>query len=201
MSDSWLRGSCCLHCAGLYILGFLRMEGIGREETVGVGRALAGAAFLIFAISLIPGMFNAPLGEIDSFVPLAKEGFSGGGTGRAGLTWTKNDLDGAVARAKAENKRVMVAFTGYACTNCHWMKANMFTRPEVADVMSNFILVELYTDGTDAASEANQKLQESLFSSVAIPFYAVFDGDRRVVSKLAGLTRNAAEFISFLQTQ
>ena len=55
---------------------------------------------------------------------------------------------------------VFVNFTGYACTNCHWMKANMFTRPEIADAMNNFVLVELYTDGTDAASEANQKLKK-----------------------------------------
>ena len=69
----------------------------------------------------------------------------------------KNDLQGALARAKSENKRVFVAFTGYACTNCHWMKANMFTRPEMAEAMSQFVLVELYTDGTDAASDTNQK--------------------------------------------
>ncbi|MGC4072577.1 MAG: DUF255 domain-containing protein [Nibricoccus sp.] len=35
------------------------------------------------------------------------------------------------AKAKAENKLVFVSFTGYACTNCHWMKANMFPRPEI----------------------------------------------------------------------
>ena len=46
---------------GLYLLGFLRMEGIRSDETLGVGRMLAGAAFLIFAISLIPGMFGSAL--------------------------------------------------------------------------------------------------------------------------------------------
>jgi thiol:disulfide interchange protein len=187
--------------AGLYLLGILRMEGIRHDETVGVGRMLAGAAFLIFAISLIPGMFGAPLGELDSYVPLARETSAPGGSPqRAGLTWMKNDLDGAIARAKAENKRVLVAFTGYACTNCHWMKANMFTRPEVADVMSNFVLVELYTDGTDPASEANQKLQESKFQTVAIPYYAVFDADQRVVATFAGLTRNSSDYLAFLRT-
>jgi thiol:disulfide interchange protein len=187
--------------AGLYLLGILRMEGIRHDETVGVGRMLAGAAFLIFAISLIPGMFGAPLGELDSYVPLARETSAPGGSPqRAGLTWMKNDLEGALAWAKSENKRVLVAFTGYACTNCHWMKANMFTRPEVAEVMSNFILVELYTDGTDPASEANQTLQESKFQTVAIPYYAIFDADQRVVATFAGLTRNSSDYLSFLKT-
>ena len=38
----------------------------------------------------------------------------------------KNDLEGALAEARARNKLVLVNFTGYSCTNCHWMKANMF---------------------------------------------------------------------------
>ena len=108
---------------------------------------------------------------------------------RTGQAWIKNDLDGALAKAKAENKRVFVAFTGYACTNCHWMKANMFPRPEIAGALSNFILVELYTDGTDTESDKNQKLQESTFQTVAIPFYAIFEGDRGPVAKFASLTR------------
>jgi thiol:disulfide interchange protein DsbD len=76
----------------------------------------------------------------------------------------------------------------------------MFTRPEVADAMKDFVLVELYTDGTDAASEANQKLQETKFGTVAIPFYAIFDADGRIVSTFAGLTRKAPEYLAFLRT-
>jgi thiol:disulfide interchange protein len=184
---------------GLYLLGFLRMEGVRHDENLGVARTLTGAVFLIFAISLIPGMLGAPLGELDSYVPLAKESTTG--LARTGQTWIKNDLDGALAKAKAENKRVFVAFTGYACTNCHWMKANMFPRPEIAGTLSNFILVELYTDGTDTESDKNQKLQETTFQTVAIPFYAIFEGDRGPVAKFAGLTRSTSEFLAFLRTQ
>jgi thiol:disulfide interchange protein DsbD len=185
--------------AGLYLLGFLRLEGVRSDETLGVARMLTGAAFLVFAVSLLPGMSGGSLGEIDAYVPLARES-TGGTTQRAGATWMKNDLDGALARAKAEGKLVLVSFTGYACTNCHWMKANMFTRPEVAQSLDRFILVELYTDGTDAVSEANQKLQESQFGTVAIPYYVIFDGDRRPVATFAGLTRNQQEYVAFLRS-
>jgi thiol:disulfide interchange protein DsbD len=186
--------------AGLYLLGFLRLEGVRMDETLGVGRMLAGAAFLIFAFSLLPGMFGAPLGELDSYVPLLPESRTAASAEGGSLAWMKNDFDGAVARAKTENKLVLVSFTGYACTNCHWMKANMFTRREVAGVMKDFVLVELYTDGTDAASEANQKLQESKFGTVAIPYYAIFDTDGRVIAKFAGLTRKAPEYVAFLRS-
>ncbi len=95
------------------------------------------------------------------------------------MPWMKNQYREALARAREENKLVLVSFTGYACTNCHWMKANMFTRPEIAAALKDFVLVELYTDGTDAASEENQKLQESRFSTVAIPYYAIVTRTRR----------------------
>ncbi len=45
--------------AGLYLLGFLRLEGIAKDEPMGLGRLLVGMAFLIFAISLVPGMSGA----------------------------------------------------------------------------------------------------------------------------------------------
>ena len=59
---------------------------------------------------------------------------------------------------------MLVTFTGYACTNCHWMKANMF--PAAGDLwrrLKDLVLVELYTDGTDTASEENQKLRRRKF--------------------------------------
>jgi thiol:disulfide interchange protein len=180
---------------GLYLLGLLRMEGIKSDEPVGLGRLLTGMAFAIFAITLVPGMFGSKLGELDAYVPVASEA---AGSENA---WLKNDLPGALAKAKAEGKRVLVDFTGYACTNCHWMKANMFTRPEIASVLkSNYILVDLYTDGTDEASQANQKLEESKFGTIAEPFYVIYDADQNVIATFPQVTRNSAEFLAFLNT-
>jgi thiol:disulfide interchange protein DsbD len=176
---------------GLYLLGLLRMEGIKSDEPVGLGRLLSGVAFLIFSITLVPGMFGGKLGELDGYVPVAPDNQ---------VAWMKNDLPGAIARAKAEGKKVLVNFTGYACTNCHWMKANMFTRPEIAELLKNFVLVDLYTDGTDEASQTNQKLEESKFGTIAIPFYVIYDADQNVVATFPALTRNPTEYAAFLNT-
>src|SRR5581483_11174352 len=54
---------------GLYLLGLLPMEGIKRDDHLGVPRALLAALFLIFAISLVPGLFGGRLGDLDAFVP------------------------------------------------------------------------------------------------------------------------------------
>ncbi len=177
--------------AGGYLLGWLRLPGRKAGERVGTGRLVVGALLLAFSLSLLPGMFGARLGELDAYVPAAQ--------GASERAWMKNQYREALARARQENRRVLAAFTGYACTNCHWMKANMFTRPEVAAALKEFVLVELYTDGTDEASASNQRLQESKFSTIAIPFYAVMDADERVLATFPGLTRDAREFLGFLR--
>ncbi|MBS1856434.1 MAG: redoxin family protein [Acidobacteria bacterium] len=189
--------------AGLYLLGMLRMEGIKPEEPVGIGRLLSGAALLIFAIHLIPGMSGARLGDLDAFVPAAAEEAAGGGGAAAAsgsLVWMKNQYREALDRARREGKLVFVNFTGYACTNCHWMRANMFTKPEIASALQGFVLVELYTDGTDAASELNQKVELDKFKTVAIPFYAILDPDEKVIATFPGKTSDAKEFLAFLNT-
>ncbi|MEZ5351441.1 MAG: cytochrome c biogenesis protein CcdA [Bryobacteraceae bacterium] len=185
---------------GLYLLGFLRLEGIKPDEPLGVARTLIGAAFLIFSVSLLPGMNCGRLGEIDAYVPACPEGAASASGATSGLKWMKNDYKAALERARTEGKLVFVNFTGYACTNCHWMKANMFPRPEIAEALSKYVLVELYTDGTDEASLENQKLQETRFQTVAIPHYAIIDPNEKIAASFVGLTKDAKEFLAFLGT-
>ena len=187
--------------AGFYLLGFVRLEGVHPEEKLGLTRLLIGAAFLVFAVSLLPGMFGQRLGELDAYVPPPRQTAAGFAPGAGSApAWLKNQYEEALARARAENKLVFVNFTGYACTNCHWMKANMFTRPEIAEALSEFVLVELYTDGTDEASQRNQRLQQEKFSTIAIPFYAIVDAAQNARATFAGLTRDPQEFLAFLRS-
>ncbi len=175
--------------AGLYLLGFLRFEGVKPDETMGVGRLLTGLAFVAFALSLAPGIAGGKLGDLDAFVPLAPER----------LHWMKDQYREALARARSEGRLVLVDFTGYACTNCHWMKANMFTRPEIEAEMEKFVLVELYADGGDSTSEANSKLQQDKFHTVAEPFYAIMTPDEAVIATSEGITRDPVKFMAFLK--
>ena len=115
------------------------------------------------------------------------------------LVWIDNDLDKALAKAKTENKRVFVDFTGYTCTNCRWMEANVFVKKEVEAEMGKFILARLYTDDGSVNNERQQQFQEKTFSTVALPFYAILEADGKTVSTFPGLTRNTPEFVDFLQ--
>lgn len=190
--------------AGLYLMKVVRI-GFDDDSPIGVGRLAAGVTFLGIALSLIPGMFGARLGDLEAYVPsreysgwtgvLASAEGAGGGS-----RWMKDDFEGALAKAKAENKRVLISFTGYACTNCHWMKEVMFVRPEIAATLDDLILVELYTDGTGDQVEFNQNLQEERFRSVAIPFYALLGPDGETIEVFEGRTGDTGRFRAFLDS-
>ena len=189
-----------LALAGLYLLGLVRLAG-DDDSSIGIGRLAIGGLFLVLAVSLMPGMFGSRLGEIDAYVPapeysgLTLAGFGSGGSETA---WLKNDYQGALQIAREQGKAVLVSFTGYACTNCHWMKANMFTKQEIAGALDGLVLLELYTDGVDDASLANQELQLDRFGTVAIPYYAIVRPDETIVAEFPGRTRDVEEFRRFL---
>jgi thiol:disulfide interchange protein DsbD len=79
------------------------------------------------------------------------------------------------------------------------MEANVFPKKEVEAEMSKFVLARLYTDGDGEIYERQQQFQEQTFKTVALPFYAILDGDGKIVSTFPGLTRNVPEFVDFLK--
>ena len=183
--------------AGFYLLGLLRLEGVKPDEPLGLGRLAVGTAFLIFAVSLVPGMSGGKLGDLDAYVPAPAERASSSGE-RGRPSWIKDQYRAALDEARREGKLVFINFTGVACANCHWMEANMLPRPEIAAALERFVLVELFTDRADAVSEANEKLEETKFGTVAEPYYAIVRPDGSVVATFEGRTTDAPEFLSFL---
>jgi thiol:disulfide interchange protein DsbD len=184
--------------AGAYLLGFLKLEE-GESETVGLGRLAAGGGLLVLAVSLIPGMFGGKLGSLDTYVPSAESSvFSSGGSSGSASVWLKDDYAGALAKASAEGKNVLISFTGYSCTNCKWMKTNMFPQEGVATLVDQYVVVELYTDGIDDAADINQALQLDRYKTAAIPFYAIVTPEEASVAEFAGRTTDEEVFTTFL---
>jgi thiol:disulfide interchange protein DsbD len=146
---------------------------------------------------LATGLTGRRLGELEPFLPPA--GANASGVANAGeLPWMLDDYPGALAKAKAENKLVLIDFTGYTCTNCRWMEANMFPRAEIERELERFVRVRLFTDGQDESNVRQQKLQADKFNTVALPLYAVVDGDGNTRGQFLGMTRKSDEFIAFL---
>ncbi len=184
-----------------YVLGFFKFKHDSPVKKITPLRALFAVLFLGLCVYLTTGVLGKKLGELESFLPPknSKSMFNVLGNPHEELAWMINDFEGAVARAKAENKKVFVDFTGYTCTNCRWMEANLFVLPEVRAEMEKFVLVSLYTDGEGEVYERQQQLQQDMFQTVALPFYAVLDGNGKPVATFPGLTRDSKEFIEFLK--
>ncbi len=185
----------------LYLLGKFQLSHDSKPERIGVVRLISAVLSLAISFYLVTGLFGAKLGEIESFLPpeLENTGLKLFGNRENEPKWITNDYDAAIQRAKSENKRVFVDFTGYTCTNCRWMEANVFPKPEVETELRKFILLRLYTDGEGAVFERHQQMEQDMFGTVALPYYAVLDGTGRSLSSFPGLTRNTQEFVDFLK--
>lgn len=185
----------------LYLLGKFQLTHDSKPERIGAFRLLSAIVSLAISFYLVTGLFGAKLGELEAFLPPETEVSAasrpGGSSER--LQWVKNDYEGALAKARAQNKRVFVDFTGYTCTNCRWMEANIFVLPEVQEEMKKFVLSSLYTDGEGEPYESQQRLEQEKFGTVALPFYAVVDAEGNTIGTFPGLTRNPQEFIDFLR--
>jgi len=162
--------------------------------------------FVVLGIWLTLGLDGRPLGEIESFLPPRFEDTPAGALAMAergeehdGLHWYQNDLDGALAAARESGNRVFIDFTGYTCTNCRWMESNMFTIPEVSEQLERFVLARLFTDGEGEVYEDQMDYQKEKFGTIALPLYAVLDGEGETIATFLGLTRDREEFLEFLK--
>ncbi|HEY7543767.1 MAG TPA: cytochrome c biogenesis protein CcdA [Blastocatellia bacterium] len=183
----------------IYLLGKFRLTNDSAVERIGAARLISALISLALCFYLLTGLFGRRLGEIESFLPPATEGSLATGTAAGELEWIVNDYEGALARAQKENKLVLIDFTGYTCTNCRWMEANMFPKTEVRQVMEQFVRVRLYTDGEGELYQKHQRLEEEKFGTVALPYYAIVDAKGNAIASFPGLTRNQDEFVAFLK--
>jgi thiol:disulfide interchange protein len=163
--------------------------------------APAGVALLI-AGWLLSGTAGKALPQVEAFLPPSAAAATSTRSTAAEAPaeqWILNDYPAALAAGRATGKLVFLDFTGYTCTNCRWMEANVFTQPAVVAELERFVLTRLYTDGEGDLYEQQQAFQERTFGTVALPLYAVVDADGRVLGTLSGVTRKPAEFIAFLE--
>lgn len=186
-----------LALAGATYLG-RNLEQKMRQREMLPARLASIAAAVLVAAWLLSGIRGRPLPQIEAFLPpVAPTALASSSDG--GPTWMLNDYSAAQAAARSSGKLVLLDFTGYTCTNCRWMEANIFTRPDVSAELRQFVLSRLYTDGDGAIYEQQQAFQEKTFGTVALPLYAVLDADGKVRATFSGLTRNPADFIAFLR--
>jgi thiol:disulfide interchange protein DsbD len=192
---------------GLYLLGKLRLKHEPPTEQIGSLRLLSAAAFLGLALYMLPGLFGAQLGAIDAYLPprqvndpnlMATTAGSSNPSANDELNWFVDDRAAAFEEARAQDKPVFVDFTGYTCTNCRDMEANVFTEPAIARRFEqDFVLLRLYTDAPPKGPEY-QRYQLRLTGTTALPTYVVLDPQNETpIDRVSG-TMSAEAFGAFL---
>jgi thiol:disulfide interchange protein DsbD len=206
----------------LYLLGKIKFPHDSPIKKLNKARIGLAVLFAVFTIYLIPGLTNtkyANLSLISGFPPplcysVYKNPFN-----------CKNfeplkDYEQALQKSKAENKPVLIDFTGYACVNCRRMEENVWTDPEVKTIMSEkFILVSLYVDDKQklpAAKQFTYKTKDGIekeiisvgdkwatfetenFKNNAQPLYAILNGDEMLMNNPVGYTPSIKEYKDWL---
>ena len=187
---------------GFYLLGKIQLPHDSPLVSVSVPRLMFSAAFLTFGLYLTSGLFGQRIhGIIYAYLPPVVQGDTGavstnGNSMVEEFKWYR-DLDEGLIVAKETGKPVFIDFTGYTCTNCRWMEANIFTKREVKDRFNEMILVQLYTDGGPNHRE-NQEYEIERFGTAALPFYVIITPYDEIISTFPGMTRDLNNFLDFL---
>ena len=183
-------------------------------------------AFFMLGIYLFPGMWGAPVKLISGFPPPTfYSEWQGGGGGMAGghqghVEARFDDYEKGLAAARAEGKPMLLDFTGWACVNCRKMEEQVWSDPEVAQLLTEeVVLVSLYVDDRTELPEEEHRLEQyggknfrirtignkwsylqaSEFNRNAQPFYVMMNHDGDQIGGSAGYDPDAALFVSFLR--
>ena len=187
---------------GFYLLGKIQLPHDSPLVSVSVPRLMLSAAFLTFGLYLTSGLFGQRIhGIIYAYLPPIVEADTGavstnGNSMAEDFKWYR-DFEKGLSEAKVTSKPVFIDFTGYTCTNCRWMEANIFTKREVKDRFNEMILVQLYTDGGPNHRE-NQEYEIERFGTAALPFYVIISPNDEIITTFPGMTRDLNNFLDFL---
>jgi thiol-disulfide isomerase/thioredoxin len=188
---------------GLFLLGKLQ---IGEESTAGadgrtgVVQMLAAVVMFALTLHLGVGLFqNKPFGGwLDGWLPPVEVAANAAPGAEPVLAWS-HSLEEGRARAEREGKLVFVNYTGYTCTNCRYMEGGVFPDRRILPLLTQMVLVELYTDGGKPEHDRNRDDQVERFGTAALPLYSVEDAKGNGIASFPSSTNDVEEFRRFLE--
>ena len=144
----------------LYLFGKIKFPHDGPLQKIGKGRITTSILVIAFVIYLIPGVTNtkyANLKLLSGFPPpMFYSIYEKASECPLDLNCSKDWQEG-LAKAKAENKPILLDFTGWACVNCRKMEEQVWSTTEVYDILSEqYIIISLYVDDKKKLPEAEQ---------------------------------------------
>lgn len=201
---------------GMYLLGKINFSHDTPTEHVSIVRFFLSMISFSFAVYLVPGLWGAPLKSVSAFVPpLYTQDFN---LYDGGQFEEFDDYDAGMAYAQANNRPVIIDFSGYGCVNCRKMEGAVFDTEEVEDVIKeNFVLIKLMVDDKTKlpqpmeVTENGKKvklttvgdkwsyLQRMKFMANSQPYYVMLDNEGKPLDGPTYYDEDAAKFVEWLE--
>ncbi|MEQ9187785.1 MAG: protein-disulfide reductase DsbD family protein [Cryomorphaceae bacterium] len=207
----------------LYLLGYIKFPHDNPNESIGMGRKGLAAVVIAFVLYLIPGLTNtsyANLQLLSGFPPpLFYSIYEKDSNCPLEINCFK-DYEEGLAYAKANNKPIMIDFTGWACVNCRRMEENVWVKPDIYDRLNDdYVLISLYVDDRKELPESEQfeyttedgrkkkiktvgnkwaTLQSETFRNNSQPYYVLMNHDESLLTLPVGYTPDVEEYKDFL---
>jgi len=208
----------------LYLFGLIKFSHDSPIKKLHPFRIFLGVVVGAFTLYLMPGVTNtkyANLSLISGFPPpLYNSIYQKASNCVLDLNCTR-DYEEGLKMAKAQNKPMLIDFTGYACVNCRRMEENVWTKPAVYNLLKEkFIIVSLYVDdkkelpieqqftytnkdgGTKKIVTVGDKwatFETENFRNNAQPWYAVVDAQERLMHHPVGYVKDDVKYLMWLQ--
>ena len=206
----------------LYLLGKIKFPHDSPIKKLSKARIILAMVFAAFTIYLMPGLSNtkgANLTLISGFPPPLCYSVYKNPVNCENFEPLK-DYELALQKAKAQNKPILIDFTGYACVNCRRMEENVWSNEEVMSIMRDkYIVVSLYVDDKKNLPAAKQftyttkdgiekeiitvgnkwaTFETENFKNNAQPLYAILNADEILLNNPVGYTPNIQEYKDWL---
>ncbi len=215
-------------CIVFYLMGWLKMSHSSPVKKFSFMRISTIFLFGAIALYLIPGVLNSrwsKLGLFSGFAPpLNYTVYKEHVLITDGIRPLHNDYEKALALAKAENKPLLIDFTGWACVNCRRMEEKVWTDKGVDSIMRNkFIVLSLYVDERTKLPSTEQTVykvingkdttdkniitvgdkwatfQTANFGATSQPQYAIINAEEVALTKTKYYTPDPEEFSEWLK--
>ncbi len=199
----------------LYLIGKLKFSHDSPIQKLSPLRMASAALALLFTIYTAYGIPGNDLTLFSGFPPPK---FYSWMKTESAVEPIKNDYAAALAKAKAENKPLMLDFTGWACVNCRKMEENVWPDVEVLKRLSEqYVIVSLYVDDKQELPEneqyvsnifpgkkirtlgnKNSEMQAKYFGANTQPYYVLISADEKLLNNPHGYTPAASDYVKFL---
>ncbi|MCS7004566.1 MAG: protein-disulfide reductase DsbD family protein [Cytophagales bacterium] len=233
-------------CMGLYYLGKFRLHHESAVESISVLRLLLAMICFTFVAYLIPGMFGAPLESLSGLLPpssthnfdirniirnqirLQQTSYHEKTPSLSARRYADKfkmphnikgyfDFREAQAVAIAQNKPLLIDFTGHGCVNCRKMEDIVWADTRVQEILNHkLVLVSLYVDDRTEIPEnewivskfsgktlktigsINAEFQMQRFGTNAQPYYVLLSPKGELLAEPIGYEPDVEKFLSFL---